>query len=191
MPAPFQPLALLRRLRHARAFRSGCGLELPGWALTEVRFSLEQAAWLHDSLCSWHARRARPGGLPSAQSVSMLELSVSLAERQVRLRACRLADARALRRGDVAVLGRPAVQALLGSPGDTGGGLALVIEAGAQTLRLRAAGAGDAVTCRTEVLNGALLGWVLRSDPMLPALPVPAAHGAARPAWPVECALAA
>ena len=69
MPSAFQPLALLRRLRHARAFRSGCGLELPGWALTEVRFSPEQAAWLQDSLCSWHARRARPGVLPAADPI--------------------------------------------------------------------------------------------------------------------------
>jgi hypothetical protein len=186
MLASIRPLALWHRLRRAKALRSSCGLELPVWALNEVCFSPVQAAWLQESICAWHARRAMAGWPSSAGQVSMLDLSVALAERQVRLRACRLSDAGALRRGDVAVFGLHPAQRLLGVSSDTGGGLALVIEAGSQFVRLRAAGQVDAVTCRTADLKGALLGWVLRSDPMLPT--PSAGHGSA---WSAAgCALA-
>lgn len=154
-----------RRLRQARHLRKGSGLALPSWALAEVTLSPAQAQWLLRTLCGWHALplRAAPPTAAAAQ-VPLVDLMAQLATRGIELRACRLADARALGRGDVLILGDGAAARLFGDAAAAGGGMALVIDAGSHTLRLNPALAPDPLSCRGHDLQGSMVGWVLRSE---------------------------
>ena len=153
-----------RRLRQARQLRKGSGLALPSWALAEVTFSPAQAHWLLRTLCGWHAVPLRAAPPAAASAVPLVDLVAQLAVRGIELRACRLADARALGRGDVVILGDGAASRLFGDAAAAGGGMALVIDAGSHTLRLSPALAPDPLSCRGHELQGSLVGWVLRSE---------------------------
>jgi hypothetical protein len=161
MSTAFNPLTHLRRLRQARRLRRGSGHELPAWALAEVSLSAAQSAWLLRTLCGWHALPSR--GLDSAGAAPLVDLITRLADHGVLLGACRVADARALCRGDVVMLGDEVGARLFGGPAIAGGGLALVIDAGAQVVRLSPALAPDPLSCRLAELQAAWPGWVLRS----------------------------
>lgn len=164
MTLTFNPMTHLRRLRQARQLRLGSGHELPAWALAEVRFSAAQAGWLLRTLCNWHALSPR-GATPAGDAaVPVADLMESLSQRGISLRACRLADAQGLRRGDVVMLGDDAANRLFGGPAAAGGGMALVIDAGPRILRLSPALVPDPLSCRCTELRGLLVGWVLRSQ---------------------------
>jgi hypothetical protein len=163
MNAVFQLLNSLRQLRLARLLRRACGADLPGWALAEVSFSPAQADWLLRTLCGWHAQAWRADAPVPAGPMPLAALRQGLARRHIQLRACRLADPRALARGDVVLLTPAAMQRLFGPDVERGDGLALVIECGSESLRLRPAGGAAALSCRSADLHGALVGWVLRS----------------------------
>jgi hypothetical protein len=158
-----------RRLRQARARRKASGVALPSWALAEVTLSAAQAQWLLRTVCGWHALSLRDVAPWVGRAVPLVELMTSLAARGVELRACRLADAQSLARGDVLILGDDAAARLFGGPAVAGGGMALVIDAGSHTLRLSPALAPDPLSCRCRDVQGSLVGWVLRSD-LQPAL---------------------
>jgi hypothetical protein len=184
MNPSLHPIHLLRRLRRARQLRRGCGDALPAWALTEVSFSRAQASWLQRCLCGWHAVPVRAAMAGAGQAVPLAVLVDTLAEQGVQLRACRLADARGLARGDVLMLADAAAQRLFGAASAPGGGMALVIDAGEHNVRLSPALAANAVSCRTADLHGALAGWVLRSQ-------LHPAWRPARPGWGEQLGAAA
>ena len=163
MSPALNPLTHLRRLRRARRLRQGSGHVLPAWALAEVNLSAAQAAWLLRTVCSFHALPVRGLGVAGSAIVPLVDLVTQLADRGVLLGACRVADLRALARGDVVMLGDEVAARLFGGPARAGGGLALVIDAGAQVLRLSPALAPDPLSCRVAELQGAWPGWVLRS----------------------------
>ena len=160
--------ALVARWRQrwrARQVLRACGGGLPAWALSEVTFSPPQAAWMHRSLCLWHLRAGADRPLHGYGPVPLSKVTDSLARLGVALQACRLADPRALRRGDVLVLSDAAARRLFGEAAIGGGGLALVVEAGSQAVRLSPALSPRALSCSVDKLHGALAGWVLRSHP--------------------------
>jgi hypothetical protein len=152
-----------QRWRARRVLRA-CGTGLPAWALSEVTFSPPQAAWLHRSLCLWHLRAGADRPLQGYGPVPLPGVTAGLARQGVALQACRLADPRALRRGDVLVLSDAAARRLFGEAAIGGGGLALVVEAGSQAVRLSPALSPRALSCSVDRLHGALAGWVLRSQ---------------------------
>ena len=164
MSIDFNPLTRLRRWRQTQLLRRDCGLDLPGWALAEVSFTPVQAQWLLRSLCAWHALPLRHAAAPATAAVPLAALGPQLADLGITLRACRLADARALHAGDVLIVVDDAAQRLFGDACMQGGGLALVVAAGSQTVRLSPALAPDPLSCRCTDLQGALVGWVLRSQ---------------------------
>jgi hypothetical protein len=159
----FNPLTHLRRLRQAQYLRRGSGHVLPSWALAEVDLSAAQAAWLLRAVCGWHALPARGLNVTGSGAVPLVDLVARLADHGVLLGACRVADLRALHRGDVVMLGDEIAERLFGGPAIAGGGLALVIDAGAQVLRLSPALAPDPLSCRVAELQAGWPGWVLRS----------------------------
>lgn len=163
------PWRHLRHLRRAPPRRNAAAVALPAWALAEVTLSPAQAHWLLRSLCGWHALPLRDEGAWFGRAVPLVELMTSLAARGVELCACRLADPRSLARGDVLILGDEAAARLFGGPAAAGGGMALVIDAGTQTLRLSPALAPNPLSCRCRDVQGSLVGWVLRSE-LHPAL---------------------
>lgn len=163
MSAPINPLTHLRRLRQARRLRRGCGHELPRWALAEVRLDAAQAAWLLRTVCSWHALPSRRLATAEPGPAPLRDLIARLADHGVQVQACRAAEVRALRSGDVVMLGDDPAGRLFGGPAALGGGLALVIDAGAQVVRLSPALAPDPLSCRVDELQCAWPGWVLRS----------------------------
>lgn len=173
-------LARWRQRLLARRVLRACGLGLPAWALSEVEFSAPLAAWLHRSLCLWHVRAGADRPLPTVAAVPLSTLSTSLARQGIAVRACRMAHPRRLQRGDVLVLSDPAARRLFGEAAIGGGGLALVVEAGTQFVRLSPAMSSRALNCPVDKLHGALAGWVLRSQ-VLAAAP-------AGPAWTVATA---
>lgn len=154
---------------------------LPAWALTEVSVGLAQASWLQRCLCSWHALPVRAAMTTGDAAVPLSALIDNLAQQGVLLRACRLADARGLARGDVVMLVDDAASRLFGAAAAAGGGMALVIDAGAHNVRLSPALAAEAHSCRAADLQGALAGWVLRSQ----------LHPAWRPGWGEQLGAAA
>lgn len=172
-----------RRLRLARPRRSAPAAALPSWALAELTLSPAQALWLLRTLCAWHALPLRDAPPWSGSAVPLVELMSRLTARGVELRACRLADARSLVRGDVLILGDGAATRLFGGPAAAGGGMALVIDAGTHTLRLSPALAPDPLSCRCRDVQDSLVGWVLRSD-LRPAL------RGSRPGWGEDLAAA-
>ena len=156
-------VAAWRQRWRARLVLRACGTGLPAWALSEVTFSPPQAAWLHRSLCLWHLRAGADRPPHGDGPVPLPGVAAGLARRGIALQACRLADARALRRGDVLVLSDAAARRLFGEAAIGGGGLALVVEAGTQAVRLSPALSPRALSCSVDKLHGALAGWVLRS----------------------------
>ena len=177
------PLRRWRRSRQARRLRRGGGPVLPAWALSELMLSPLQAHWLLRTVCGWHALPLRDARPPAGAAVPLVDLRACLAGRGVDLRAWRLADARSLARGDVLILGDDAAARLFGGPAAAGGGMALVIDAGAHTLRLSPALAPDPLSCRCRDVQGSLAGWVLRSE-LQPAL------RGARQGWGEDLAIA-
>jgi hypothetical protein len=167
-------LARWRQRWRARQVLRACGGGLPAWALSEVSFSPPQATWLHRSLCLWHLRAGADRPQHGHGPVPLAQVTDRLARLGVALQACRLADVRALRRGDVLVLSDAAARRLFGEAAIGGGGLALVVEAGAQAVRLSPALSPRALNCSVDKLHGALAGWVLRSR----AVEAPAGRGA-------------
>lgn len=162
-------LARWRQRRLARHVLRACGLGLPDWAVSEVAFSAPQAAWLHRSLCLWHLRAGADRALAQAAAPANVPLSAlrsGLARHGIALQACRLADPRALQRGDVVVLSDAAARRLFGEAAIGGGGLVLVVESGRHTLRLSPALSPRPLNCTVDKLHGALAGWVLRSRVM-------------------------
>lgn len=161
MRTAFNPLAHLRRLQQARRLRRGDAPELPAWALSELELSTLQANWLLRSLCGWHALpwRALAVDAPSP----LRELIARLADHGVLVGARRVADARGLCRGDVVMLGDAVAARLFGGAAVAGGGLALVVDAGAQVVRLSPALAPDPLSCRLHEVQATWPGWVLRS----------------------------
>lgn len=163
MPA-FHPLTHLRRLGAWRAARRlpGTGLRpIPIWALGEVTLTAAEAAWLQRAQLCCFGLPARAAA-PSAASVGLGEALAPLVQQGFVLRACRLDDVRALRRGDVIWLdGLPAAP--------DGARLALVVDAGADWLRLSPALADGPLTCRHAELRGLAGGWMLRADCGAPA----------------------
>lgn len=160
-------LARWRRRRLARHVLRACGLGLPAWAVSEVTFSPPQAAWLHRSLCLWHLRAGADRALAqdaASAAVPLPALCSALARHGIALQACRLADPRALQRGDVMVLSDAAARRLFGEAAIGGGGLVLVVEAGHSMLRLSPALSPRPLNCPVDKLQGALAGWVLRSQ---------------------------
>lgn len=164
MSTAYNPLTHLRRLRQAHRLRRGSGHELPAWALAEVNLSAMQSTWLLRTICGWHALPTRGLVVTDQAAAPLRDLIVRLAAHGVLLAACRVADARALCTGDVVMLGDEAAVRLFGCPAMAGGGLALVIDAGAQVVRLSPAGAPDPLSCRVTELQAAWPGWVLRSQ---------------------------
>lgn len=169
MRTALNPLTHLRRLRRARLLRRGSGHEMPAWALAELNLSATQAAWLLRTVCGWHALPLRGLAAADAGAAPLAGLVARLADHGVLLGACRVADARAMRRGDVVMLGDEVALRLFGGAAIAGGGLALVIDVGAQVARLSPAGAADPLSCRVGELQAAWPGWVLRSQ-LLPGL---------------------
>ena len=159
----------MRRRHQTHQWHQGSGRALPRWALSEVTFTPAQAQWLCRTLCAWHALPWRDNRPWDGPAVLLASLTARLAAQGIDLRACRLADARALNRGDVLILGDEAAARLFGAAAGMGGGMALVIDAGPHTLRLSPALAADPLSCRSRDLHGSLLGWVLRGD-LQPAL---------------------
>ena len=158
-------IARWRQRWRARQVLRACGVGLPDWALSEVTFSPPQAAWLHRSLCLWHLRAGADRPLHGHGPMPLAQVTGGLARQGIALQACRLADPRALRRGDVLVLSDAAARRLFGEAAIGGGGLALVVEAGSQAVRLSPALSPRALSCSVDKLHGALAGWVLRSHP--------------------------
>lgn len=158
MPA-FQPLTHLRRLGALRAARRppADGLRpIPIWALAEVTLSAAEAAWLQRAQLCCHGLPARSAA-PTQGRVGLVETLAPLLQQGLVLRACRLDDVRALRRGDVIWLhGQPAA-----ADGDR---LALVVDTGADWLRLGPALADGPLTCRHAELRGLAGGWLLRTE---------------------------
>jgi hypothetical protein len=176
MPA-FQPLSPLRRLRALRAARQPrpTGLRaIPIWALGEVTLTAAEAAWLQRAQLCCFGLPARTA-VSTRACVSLGEALAPLAQLGLALRACRLDDVRALRRGDVIWLDGP--------PATAGEGrLALVVDAGADWLRLSPALADGPLTCRHAELRGLAGGWMLRAES---GAPTPAADSDWDPAWSV------
>lgn len=164
MSTALNPLTHLRRLRQARRLRRGAGDEMPPWALAEVELSAAQAAWLLRAVCSWHALPSRGLAAAGIGAAALVDLITRLADHGVLLGARRMADPRALCRGDVVMLGDDAAARLFGGPAVAGGGLALVIDAGVQVVRLSPALAPDPLSCRLAELQAAWPGWALRSQ---------------------------
>lgn len=162
VPTPW--VARWRQRWRARQLLRACGGSLPAWALSEVSFSPPQAAWLHRSLCLWHLRAGADRPVPGPGPVPLSRVTDGLARFGVALQPCRLADPRALRRGDVLVLSDAAARRLFGESAIGGGGLALVVEAGSQAVRLSPALSPRALSCSVDKLQGTLPGWVLRSQ---------------------------
>ncbi len=160
----FNPLTHLRRLQQARRLRRGAGHELPAWALGEVTLSAAQAAWVQRALFGWFALPLRQGLPAQGAPMRLQALTVQLAAQGLQLRACRLGDPGVLQRGDVIWLADDAAARLFGDSAAQGGGLALVVDAGAEVLRLSPALAPDALSCRATDLRCHLGGWVLRAQ---------------------------
>lgn len=159
-------LARWRQRRLARFVQRACGLGLPDWAVSEVTFSAPQAAWLHRNLCLWHLQAGADRALSQAAAPAPVRLSAlcaGLARYGIALQACRMADPRALQRGDVVVLSDAAARRLFGEAAIGSGGLVQVLEAGRPNLRLRPALSPRPLSCPADKLQGALAGWVLRS----------------------------
>lgn len=150
--------------RLARRLRRSCGADLPAWATSELHFTPPQADWLHRSLCLWH-RRALPARRGRDDTLTSLpQLAQALGGQGVRLQACRVVRPAAVRSGDVMLLSDAAARRLFGEHALGAGGLALVVQAGSQALRLIPALACGAVHCPVEQLQGLWPGWVLRSQ---------------------------
>ncbi len=167
----FNPMTHVRRLQQARRLRRGAGLELPAWALGEVTLSAAQAAWLQRALFGWFALPLRQGLPARGAPVSLQAVTVQLAAQGLHLRACRLGDPGVLQRGDVIWLADDTAARLFGASAAQGGGLALVVDAGAEVLRLSPALAPDALSCRGVDLRRQLGGWVLRAQ-VAPSVPL-------------------
>jgi hypothetical protein len=162
---------LLRRLRHARAWRRATQAALPACALAELNLGAAQAAWLLRTVCSWHALPVQGTADVAGTTLPLALVMQRLAARGVQLQACRLAQAQDLQRGDVLMLADDAAQRLFGGPLVSGGGMALVIDAGSSHLRLSPALAPDPLSCRWADVRGSLAGWVLRSARVPAAVP--------------------
>lgn len=163
MLLPFNPMNPWRRLQLTRRLRRGSGEVLPAWALGELSLSAAQAAWLQRTLFGWYALPLREGLSPRGAPLALPALIERLSAQGLALRACRLAEPAALCRGDVVWLADDAAARLFGEDAALGGGLALVVEAGTELLRLSPALAAQALSCRGAELRGQLAGWVLRS----------------------------
>lgn len=163
MPA-FQALSPLRRLRALRAARQPrpTGLRaIPIWALGEVTLTAAEAAWLQRAQLCCFGLPARTA-VSTRTCVSLGEALAPLVRQGLVLQACRLDDVRALQRGDVIWLdGLPAAP--------DGARPALVVDAGADWLRLSPALADGPLTCRHAELRGLAGGWMLRAESGAPA----------------------
>jgi hypothetical protein len=163
MPA-FQPLTHLRRLGAWRAARRlpATGLRpIPIWALGEVTLSAAEAAWLQRAQLCCFGLPARAAA-SSGASVGLGEAMAPLVQQGLVLRACRLDDVRALQRGDVVwIEGLPAAP--------DGARLALVVDAGADWVRLSPALADGLLSRRHAELRGLVGGWMLRAESGAPA----------------------
>lgn len=178
MPA-FNPLDFLRRLRVVRRPRPTGLRPLPIWALGELRLTAAEAAWLQRAqlCCLGLPTRVEPR---SRTSPSLGETFAPLAQHGFVLQAFRFDDLRLLRRGDVIWL--HAAATVREGTADPGGRLALVVDAGADWLRLSPALADGPLTRRHAELRGMTGGWLLRAELRSPA-PTVAAHW--DPGWSV------
>lgn len=163
MPA-LNPLTHWRRSRgDGRSPRWAFGAMAQSAAADLAAIGAQEACWLQRVLLSCFGltvcARER---LPAV--CGLADLAAELASRDLTLHACRLRDVRELRRGDVIRL--DAVRAARLCAALEGEGLAVVVDDGAQWLRLRAASSDQLLTCARSTLRG------LRDSPMLRVVPV-------------------
>jgi hypothetical protein len=154
---------LLRWRRPATRQRFSAGDPLPGWALGDLSLSSAQLSWLHRSVLSWHAVPLKRETPISDTGWPLARIAQWLAQDGIELHACRVTGLRSIERGDVLMLRDADALRLFGSVAVGGGGMALVIDAGPERLRLSPALASGPSSWRGRDIAPALVGWVLRS----------------------------